>query len=558
MSVAPTQIDPVARFAATERAFDPVARYFSEEQRANAEQEFLSGGEPIPMEQAPVLKAPPWAIRPDGPVSSMVALATGFGSGVAMSAGAIAEAPEIGLRLLEGTARTVERKNQVILPATRKELTPEEHVAMREMLASGGADFVLLRAGGDVNIRPNEVARFSNHLRAVSAEVRKLPAMQDLATVADLLHDSLPQYLAQGVLGSEEAYSWSWWMMHGGEGLGTVAAAMAAAVPAAVVGGPGLAAVAGGMVAGAIEAGMAFDDYAAKLEEKGYSKDEAAELAALSAVGYGIAAGIVEVAPMARLFKRVPGLRGNFVRWIQAAVLEGGEESVQTILDNVTRVVSGIDEDALMNMTLDDLLQAFALGAVAAGGVAVVTSGAEQTKEPRFGAGKSVPATAKAHAKEQALGRLLFVHDHLDSTLADAQGRKTDVVKVDTTFFDPSRAFVEPLPQLLELAASMGIDNALDLTEPELRNVVSDRLGGTKRTPIKHRGLAHLSTDEGALELVEQEPEIAAKLTEKSSPSRQDIAALGLDPGRTNTRMRTQLVRKVRQVLEARKNVPTL
>ncbi|MCH8823330.1 MAG: hypothetical protein IH984_07465 [Planctomycetes bacterium] len=188
----------------------------------------------------------------------------------------------------------------------------------------------------------------------------------------------IPQSTEAEQTGGFAPTKWRWWASHGSEAIGTLLPAVltggatgAAGVAAglSVRASALLAAGTGGAFAGAIEAGLSFEDMRDKLIAQGYEPEEAESIARLGASAYGLAAGIVEVTPMGMILKRVPGGRKALVNVIVSAISEGGEEAVQTVLERTTQVLTGADPTALEfdEDFRTELKASFTLGAGAGG-----------------------------------------------------------------------------------------------------------------------------------------------------------------------------------------------
>jgi len=245
---------------------------------------------------------------------------------------------------------------------------------------------------GEVPIFEGKMKRGSREIAGAGRFL--LSSMRDSALFKDIREwrakwgKEIPTRLAGEYPGIDEPFSWKWFLYHGPEATATMGTIIGPALAAGAVGGPTAAAVVGGTIAGAMEAGLSYDDYRFKLMEKGYSKNEAEEIAGSGAIGYGVAAGVVEVFPLMKIFGKAPGLRARFMRALSSAVAEGSEESIQDFLDRITQVLSGVDEEALEKMTPSEFLQSFTLGAM-----------------PGFAFGVSTPSSLEAKM-EKAKGRL--------------------------------------------------------------------------------------------------------------------------------------------------------
>lgn len=315
----------------------------------------------------------------------------GFGEGIQQMPKGLAAGALLGVEGITGAPATVGRAVQGIgglaeQKATRTRFLTDPATGMPQISGQHPTTGQPVVATEQFVADPT-LKKIGGILRAVGKVVERNPLSKAGEFVAEAAREGRETHFPP----PEDAkpFSWTWFAYHGPQAIGTMGVAVATG---GIVGASAkAAAVVGATTAGAIEARLNESEYKALLMAKGYDEQEATDLAAMGAVAYGVAAGVVEVFPMMSIFAKTPGLRGRFIGALKTAVQEGGEESVQEFLDATTRVLSGIDEDAIVNMTGDQLLQAFVLGGIAGGAVSVVTSGKQPPVQEGEARTRAVP-----------------------------------------------------------------------------------------------------------------------------------------------------------------------
>ncbi len=244
---------------------------------------------------------------------------------------------------------------------------------------------------------------------------------------------------------------------------------------------------------GLLEANLARADFVTALEERGFTNEEALQLADTEAVGVGIINGILDIVPLQRFLGRGKSRHLVFNAFLTMAT-EAVTESAQEIPIIFAERRLGIAQPGTEK---ERLLASFAVGAVVAGGPSVVTSFGQRgqaAKERRVDGDvvTELPADTEADvakSRKEILGRGPLTKDERDFVEV-SRDETTSELRDDTQAFN-------------EEERAIARENAEDILDSGLNPFTNEPLTDDQRAGV----MEMLDEINNVQEVLEEEPD---------------------------------------------------